>query len=81
MSRVEMLDVETLKQTRLGPLIERALRERAPDPGFFSVMAHNEDIAEAVYGFWMEVFTTGGIPQSLKEVIRVKLSRQAECNY
>lgn len=81
MSRITMLDIEELRKTRLRPLIDRALREKAPDPGFFSVMGHNLDIAEAVNVFWMRVFTSGAFSQELKEVIRVKLSRAAECNY
>lgn len=81
MSRITMLDVDQLRQTHLGPLIERALREKAPDPGFFAVMGHNPDIAKAVNVFWMDVFTTGSFRQELKEVIRVKLSRAAECHY
>lgn len=81
MARVSMLDLETLNGTRLQPLVERALQERAPDPGFFAVMGHNQDIAAAMYEFWMNTFTSGVLGPHIKEAIRVKLSRLAECHY
>ncbi len=76
-----MLDIDELRQTRLAPLIDRALRDKAPDPGTFAVMGHSIDIAESLYELWIRVFTTGSLSQTLKEIIRVKLSRAAECNY
>lgn len=76
-----MLDLEELRRSELGPHVERAIRDGAPDPGFFAVMGHNPDIAEAVYTFWMEVFTTGRIRADVKEIIRVKLSLLAQCHY
>ena len=81
MSRITLLDIEQLRETFLRPQIDRALRERAPDPGFFAVMGHNPDIAGAVDEFWMSTFKAGTIRQELKEVVRVKLSREAECVY
>jgi hypothetical protein len=81
MSRITMLQPEDLLQTRLGPYVERSLRERAPDPGFFAVMGHNEELAQKLYAFWMKIFTTGLLSNELKEVMRVRLSRAAECNY
>jgi hypothetical protein len=76
-----MLDISDLRKTFLRPQIDRALRERAPDPGFFAIMGHNPDIASAVDNFWMNTFKAGTIRQELKEVVRVKLSRAAECHY
>jgi hypothetical protein len=45
------------------------------------MMGHNPDIAAAVHQFWMSTFKAGTIRQDLKEVVRVKLSRAAECPY
>lgn len=81
MSRISMLDIEELRKTFLRPQIDRALQERAPDPGFFAIMGHNPEIAGAVDEFWMSTFKVGTIRQELKEVVRVKLSRAAECHY
>jgi len=81
MSRITMLQPEKLMDTALKPFVESALRDRAPDPGFFAVMGHNVEIAETFYTFWMDVLKTGLLPAELKEIIRVRLSRAAECSY
>lgn len=81
MSRITMLDIDELRQTFLRPMIDTALEERAPDPGFFGMMGHNPEIAAAVHQFWMSTFKAGSISQELKEVVRVRLSRAAECPY
>jgi alkylhydroperoxidase family enzyme len=81
MSRIRLLTLDELLGTRLRPHVERSLEERAPDPGFFAVMGHAPEIAEAVYAFWMDVFTTGTLDHRLKEIVRVNLSRLAGCHY
>ena len=81
MSRITMLEPQDLMHTALKPFVERSLRERAPDPGFFAVMGHNLDIAETLYTFWMKIFKPGLLSHELKEIIRVRLSRAAECSY
>jgi hypothetical protein len=45
------------------------------------VMGHNLDLAEAMFVAWSTVFNTGRIAHSLKEIIRVMLSRMAACSY
>ena len=81
MSNVTMLDIEELKQTKLRPYIEKCLENRAPDPGFHAMMGHNIDLAEAMFVAWDTVFNTGRVSHTLKEIIRVLLSRMASCSY
>lgn len=81
MAHVTLLDIDMLRRTKLAPYIERCLEHRAPDPGFHAVMGHNIDLAEAMFVAWDTLFNKGRIPHSLKEVIRVQLSRMASCSY
>ena len=81
MANIRMLDIESLKATRLAPYIEKCLRNRAPDPGFHAVMGHNVELCEAMFVAWDTVFNSGRIDHRLKEIIRVQLSRMASCTY
>ncbi len=81
MPNITMLDLEELKKTKLRPYIEKSLELRAPDPGFHAMMGHNIDLAESMYIAWTTAFNSGAIDHSLKEVIRVDLSRAANCSY
>ena len=81
MANITMLDIESLKKTKLKPYIEQCLEHRAPDPGFHAMMGHNLDLAEAMFLAWTASFNTGLIPHKIKEVIRVQLSRMAVCSY
>jgi hypothetical protein len=57
------------------------LQHRAPDPGFHAMMGHNIDLAEAMFLAWDASFNKGRVPHTIKEVIRVQLSRMAACSY
>ena len=82
MPNIRMLDIEELKRSpKLRPLINKALRHRAPDPAFHGMMGHNPDLSRSMYLAWGAVFNTGRIDHSLKEIIRVQLSRMADCRY
>ncbi len=81
MANITMLDIEDLRKTKLKPYIEKCLEHRAPDPGFHAVMGHNIDLAEAMFVAWDTSFNTGTISHTIKEVIRVQLSRMAACSY
>ena len=81
MPNITMLDINELKKTKLKPLIEQCLEHRAPDPAFHAMMGHNPDLAEAVFVAWSMCFNTGRISHTLKEIIRVLLSRMAACSY
>jgi hypothetical protein len=45
------------------------------------MQGHNEDLSKAMYIAWGAVFNTGAVDHKLKEIIRVQLSRAADCNY
>ena len=81
MPNITMLDIEALKHTKLKPYIEHCLAHRAPDPGFHGMMGHNLDLCEAMFVAWSTVFNTGTVSHTLKEIIRVQLSRMASCRY
>ncbi len=81
MPNIRMLDIEELKKTGLRPLINKALRHRAPDPAFHAMMGHNPAISRSMYMAWGALFNTGRIDHKLKEIIRIQLSRMADCTY
>jgi hypothetical protein len=81
MPNITMLDIDALKETKLKPLVTKSLRHRAPDPAFHAMMGHNPDLSRSMYLAWGTVFNTGRIDHSLKEIIRVQLSRMADCTY
>ena len=81
MPNITMLDLETLKRTRLAPYIAKCLANRAPDPAFHAMMGHNVELCEAMFVAWDSIFNTGRVSHTLKEIIRVQLSRMASCVY
>jgi hypothetical protein len=81
MPNITMLDIEALRNTKLRPLIDKCLEYRAPDPGFHAMMGHNIDLCEAMFVMWDACFNKCGVSHTLKEVIRVQLSRAASCRY
>ena len=81
MANITMLDIEELRKTKLKPYIEKCLQNRAPDPGFHAIMGHNIDLSEAMFVAWDTCFNTGRINHTVKEIIRVLLSRMAACTY
>ena len=52
MPNITMLDIETLRATKLKPYIDKCLEHRAPDPGFHAMMGHNIDLCEAMFVAW-----------------------------
>lgn len=81
MPHVRMLDIEELKKSKLAPLVNKCIRHRAPDPAFHGMMGHNPDLSRSMYLAWGTVFNVGKIDHRLKEIIRVQLSRMADCTY
>jgi len=61
MANVRILTIEELQATKLKPLIDYCLENRAPDPAFHAVMGHNIDLSEAAFNAWRTVFFTGKI--------------------
>ncbi len=81
MPNISMLDIGELEKGKLAPFIKKALRNRAPDPAFHAMMGHNPDLSKSMYIAWGTLFSTGAVDHKLKEIIRVQLSRMADCNY
>jgi hypothetical protein len=81
MAHVTLLDIDDLRKTKLRPYIEKCLQHRAPDPGFHAVMGHNVDLAEVMFVAWDALFNQGRVSHTVKEIIRVQLSRMAACSY
>lgn len=81
MSNISMLEIDDLMASELAPLVKKCLKHKAPDPAFHAIQGHNPELSKALYVAWGTVFNTGTIDHSLKEIIRVQLSRAALCNY
>ena len=81
MPNITMLEVDELLESELAPFVKKCLKHRAPDPAFHAIQGHNPSLSKALYVAWGTVFNTGEIDHSLKEIIRVQLSRAALCNY
>lgn len=81
MSRIPLLDLDSLRQGPLAGPVEAALRDGAPDPAFYAFFGHNPQLAVAVNSLARAVYGPGHLSQELKELIRLKLSLAAESNY
>jgi len=81
MANISMLEIEDLMETDLKPFVKKSLKHRAPDPAFHAIQGHNPELSAALYVAWGTVFNTGTVDHSLKEIIRIQLSRAASCNY
>ncbi len=81
MPNISMIDIDALLDSELAGFVKKALRHRAPDPAFHAIQGHNPALSKALYIAWGTVFNTGEIDHSLKEIIRIQLSRAASCNY
>ena len=81
MSNISLLTLDELKDSSLGPLVKKCLKHKAPDPAFHAIMGHNPELSKSMYIAWGTVFNSGKIDHKLKEIIRVQLSRMADCNY
>ncbi len=81
MPNISMLDLDKLQEGPLAPFIKKCLKHRAPDPAFHAMLGHNPALSRSMYIAWGMVFSTGAVDHKLKEIIRVQLSRMADCNY
>lgn len=81
MPNITMLEIADLKRTKLAPFVEKCLRHKAPDPAFHAMLGHSPEISRTMYIAWGTAFNTGVVDHKLKEIIRVQLSRMADCNY
>ncbi len=81
MPNITMLDVDDLLAGELKGYVKKCLRHRAPDPAFHAMQGHNPTLSAKLYVAWGTVFNQGEVDHSLKEIIRILLSRAAFCNY
>ena len=81
MPNITMLEIDELMQGELAGMVKKCLRHKAPDPAFHAMQGHNPALSKALYIAWGTVFNSGEVNHSLKEIIRVQLSRAAFCNY
>ncbi len=81
MANITMLEIDELLESDLAPYVKKCLKHRAPDPAFHAIQGHNPALSAALYVAWGTVFNTGAVDHSLKEIIRIQLSRAALCNY
>lgn len=81
MPNITMLEVDELMESELAGFVRKCLKHRAPDPAFHAIQGHNPSLSQALYVAWGTVFNTGAVDHSLKEIIRIQLSRAASCNY
>ncbi|MGI9604672.1 MAG: hypothetical protein ACR2P0_00905 [Acidimicrobiales bacterium] len=81
MPNISMIPIDDLLDSELAGFVKKCLRHKAPDPAFHSMQGHNPALSAALYVAWGTVFSSGIVDHSLKEIIRVQLSRAAFCNY
>lgn len=81
MPNITMLEIDDLMEGELAGFVKKCLRHKAPDPAFHTMQGHNPTLSKLLYIAWGTVFSSGVVSHSLKEIIRVQLSRAAFCNY
>ena len=81
MPNVRMLETHEIQDPEIQALIRQAEERGAPDPNFFRVMGHRPELCKKFYDFWIESFNRGVLDHKLKEIIRVKMSRNVSCIY
>ena len=81
MPNVRMLETHEIEDPEIQALIRLAEERGAPDPNFFRMMGHRPELCKKFYDFWVESFNRGLLDHKLKEMIRVKMSRNVSCIY
>ena len=69
----------------LDPEIEAYFRQSyvigAPPPTSLSLDAHNPDALRAFRRFWWTIFHNGSVSHRLKELLRVQIAQDRNCDY
>ena len=81
MPNVDTIPLETLAQSPLRSLIDRARELKVPDPLFFQVLGHVPGYTEATFDALYRSHAEGNVDHKLKEIIRIRLARLAGDNY
>lgn len=78
---VETVPLEEIAQSNLQKLVDQAHDLKVPDPLFFQIMAHAPGYTEALFDALNRTHVEGNVDHKLKEIIRVRLARQAKDTY
>ena len=78
---IEPLPEDRIDQAGFGKLLKRSRDIQAPDELFVRILAHAPGYAKALHGAMHMAHAERNVDHKLKEIIRVQLSRAADCNY
>lgn len=81
MPNLRMLEIHEIADPKIRERIRLAEERGAPDPNFFRMMAHRPELCKKFYDLWVENFNRGVLDHRLKEIVRVKMSRNVSCIY
>ncbi len=78
---IEPVPADEITDKTLKKYLEQAEDLRVPDPLFVQIMAHSPSHANAVLDAMFESLAKGNVDPCLKEIIRIRLARQAKDPY
>ena len=81
MPHIDTVPLESLAQSSLRSLMDQARDLKVPDALFFQIMAHAPGYSEALFDALYRSHVDGNVDHKLKEIIRVRLARQAQDPY
>lgn len=81
MPRISYYAVERLDDPELVVYLEQAARYGAPRPESQAIRAHVPAVLRSFSRNWQQVFRTGVVEHSLKELCRVYVSKTVDCHY
>ena len=80
MPHIDTVPLESLAQSSLRSLVDQARDLKVPD-ALFQIMAHAPGYSEALFDALYRSHVDGNVDHKLKEIIRVRLARQAQDPY
>ena len=81
MTIIDLIPLESLAQSPLRSLVEKGHDLKVPDPLFFQIFGHVPGYSEALFDALQRSHMDGNVDHKLKEIIRIRLARQAEDMY
>ena len=81
MPRIEPLDKDRVEEKGWARILARCEEIGAPDDLFVRILARAPGYAKALHDAMHMSHAAGKVDHKLKEIIRVQLSRAADCNY
>lgn len=79
--RISYVRPETVQDPRMREEFERCRREGTPRPESQAVRAHVPAVFWSFANTWREVFHSGVVDHSLKELCRIYVSKTVKCEY